>query len=118
MNLQARGWTVAERSEWARDGTRLLVAGRRALLDRDAWELLVLAAPAPREGAQWSVGARARASGGAAGCWADAAGEAFLSLELRLLAPGLSATTVWLNAATQVATPVCCIQYIYIYCIY
>ncbi|KAJ0172016.1 hypothetical protein K1T71_011989 [Dendrolimus kikuchii] len=81
--LGGRGWASAERGEWA--GTRLLVAGKRALAQHDAWELLVLA----------------RASGGAAGCWAGAAGDAFLSFELRSLAPTLAATTVWLNAATQ-----------------
>lgn len=48
------------------------------------------------------MSARARCSAGAAGCWADAAGDAFLSFELNALAPRLAFTTVWLNCSSQV----------------
>ncbi|XP_075991793.1 uncharacterized protein LOC142987124 isoform X2 [Anticarsia gemmatalis] len=89
-DLRARGWAGVARVQWANAAPRLLLAGPRALIDD--WELMVL---------HLDVASRVRCSAGAAGCWADPAGDAFLSLELRRLGPGLACTTVWLNAATQ-----------------
>ncbi|XP_049867105.1 uncharacterized protein LOC126367564 [Pectinophora gossypiella] len=115
--LRRRGWRAVARGQWAPGagggggdgaGGRLLLAGPLLLSDR--WELCVLQLEAGYGSA--TVLARAGCSAGAAGCWAGRG--AFLSLELRLLAPRRAVTTVWLNAATQeaqsefagVATPV------------
>ncbi|KAI5634724.1 hypothetical protein NE865_12579 [Phthorimaea operculella] len=103
-SLVRRGWRAASRVEWApagagagaSDGERLLVAGPLALVER--WEVLVLQLERGARGGA-VVLARAGAAAGAAGCWASR--DAFLSLELRLLAPHRAVTTVWLNSATQ-----------------
>ncbi|CAB3231595.1 unnamed protein product [Arctia plantaginis] len=94
--LRSRGWASLARVLWARIGNRLLLTGPRVLIDD--WELMVLQLDEDYRGG--CVLSRVRCSAGAAGCWADA-GDTFLSLELRVLAPGIACTTVWLNAATQ-----------------
>ncbi|XP_012548509.1 uncharacterized protein LOC105842097 isoform X1 [Bombyx mori] len=94
-----RGWASAARSDWAECSSRLLVAGACALVDiATRWELLVFDFDEQCKGHMKS---RARCGAGAAGCWARSDGSCFLSLEPALLTPGLSYTTVWLNAATQ-----------------
>ncbi|XP_041969767.1 uncharacterized protein LOC121726433 isoform X2 [Aricia agestis] len=89
-------WSCGADARWAPRAPRLLVAGTLALADR--LEVIVYDFEVPGRGA---VLCRATAvgAGGAAGCWVDDA--VFLTLELRLLAPGHACTTVWLNAATQ-----------------
>lgn len=121
--LRPRGWATVARVLWARTGLRLLLAGPRVFVDD--WELIVLQLDGMGSLASDStqtivrilitkyrfiaedyrggcVLSRVRCSAGAAGCWADA-GDTFLSLELRLVAPGIACTSVWLNAATQVS---------------
>ncbi|KAJ2944406.1 hypothetical protein O0L34_g3743 [Tuta absoluta] len=106
-SLVRRGWRAASRVEWAPagagagagagEGERLLVAGPLALVER--WEVLVLQLAGRGGEGGACVLARAGAAAGAGGCWASR--DAFLSLELRLLAPHRAVTTVWLNSATQ-----------------
>ncbi|KAJ8729781.1 hypothetical protein PYW08_001362 [Mythimna loreyi] len=96
LSLRARGWSAVARAHWA-GRERLLLAGPRALVAD--WELIVLRVE--EDGRCGSVVSRVRCSAGAAGCWADAAGDAFFSFELHRLGAGLYCTTVWLNAATQ-----------------
>ncbi|XP_047041494.1 F-box/WD repeat-containing protein 5-like [Helicoverpa zea] len=95
-DLRARGWATVARSQWATAG-RLLLTGSLSLVSD--WELLVL--HVDDDGGCGTVYSRVRCSAGAAGCWADPAGEAFLSFELHRLGAGIYCTTVWLNAATQ-----------------
>nr|XP_049708355.1 uncharacterized protein LOC110383186 isoform X2 [Helicoverpa armigera] len=95
-DLRARGWATVARSQWATAG-RLLLTGSLSLVSD--WELLVL--HVDDDGGCGAVYSRVRCSAGAAGCWADPAGEAFLSFELHRLGAGIYCTTVWLNAATQ-----------------
>ncbi|CAH1645246.1 unnamed protein product [Spodoptera littoralis] len=109
--LRGRGWAAVARVQWPAVGTaRLLVAGPLTLVHD--WELLVLSVEGAQnlvifkqnrfdDGSLGAVASRVRCSAGAAGCWADALGHTFCSLELRRLGPGLYCTTVWLNAATQ-----------------
>ncbi|CAH0603560.1 unnamed protein product [Chrysodeixis includens] len=101
VELRRRGWSAVARVCWApassAPASRLLLAGPLAL--SSDWELVVLYVR--EDGQCGSISSRVRCSAGAAGCWADAIGDSFLSLELRRLGPGLFYTTVWLNAATQ-----------------
>ncbi|KAM3955365.1 F-box and WD repeat domain containing 5 [Aphomia sociella] len=96
VSMRARGWASVARAQWAAHDTRLLIAGPLALADR--WELLVLQLD---DSGGYRVISRAGCSAGAAGCWARSAGDVFLSLEMRRLAPRQACTTIWLNAATQ-----------------
>ncbi|XP_026738313.1 uncharacterized protein LOC113501379 [Trichoplusia ni] len=102
LELRRRGWSAVARVCWApaapaAPASRLLLAGPLAL--SADWELVVL--HVQEDGQCGSISSRVRCSAGAAGCWADAVGDSFLSLELRRLGPGLFYTSVWLNAATQ-----------------
>ncbi|KAJ8725982.1 hypothetical protein PYW07_000680 [Mythimna separata] len=94
--LRERGWSAVARAHWA-GRRRLLLAGPLALVAD--WELVVLRVE--EDGRCGSVASRVRCSAGAAGCWADAAGDTFFSFELHRLGVGLYCTTVWLNSATQ-----------------
>ncbi|XP_046961944.1 uncharacterized protein LOC124531406 isoform X1 [Vanessa cardui] len=87
-------WRGVALAQWAPRSTRLLLAGRLTLVDR--YEMIVV-----HFDEEWCsrIVCRSASGPGGAGCWVD--DDTFLSLRLRLLAPGRGCTTLWLNAATQ-----------------
>lgn len=116
----ARGWRSAARVQWAPSGgsTRtpcLLAAGPLALADR--WEVTLFqfdgesraeppvgsaAADGLVSAEVWRGRALCRAASGAGGgAWAGV--DAFVTTQLRCVAPARALTTVWLNAAHQVS---------------
>ncbi|KAL4704633.1 hypothetical protein ACJJTC_002890 [Scirpophaga incertulas] len=97
-SLAPRDWAAAARARWA-GPRRLLLAGALATARR--WELLALAHVRTDSDESWVVTSRAGTAAGGAGCWADAGGDAYLTLQLHRLSPAHCATAVWLNASTQ-----------------
>ncbi|XP_050361595.1 uncharacterized protein LOC126780936 isoform X4 [Nymphalis io] len=87
-------WRGVALAQWAPRSTRLLLAGRLTLVER--YEMIVV-----HFDEEWCsrIVCRSASGPGGAGCWVD--DDVFLSLRLRLLAPGRACTTLWLNAATQ-----------------
>ncbi|CAK1550176.1 unnamed protein product [Leptosia nina] len=94
--LSGARWGDGGSVAWAPSGDRLLVAGQMLLADR--WEVVVLDPAIDCEGAG-AVLCRSSCSAGTCPCWVN--DWHFLTMHVRLLAPGHATTAVWLNSVAQ-----------------